>query len=98
MTDKVEKILDKTEVDMSKALSVVISEVRPDLDPMHASSNFFSDWLKIREELEPRLPDNSIYKLPKISYRVAGNLIAKNIKTKDNLKDVSLLSHGVAKY
>ena len=82
VTDKVEKILDKTEVDMSKALSVVISEVRPDLDPMHASSNFFSDWLKIREELEPRLPDNSIYKLPKISYRVAGNLIAKNIKTK----------------
>ncbi len=53
VTDKVEKILDKTEVDMSKALSVVISEVRPDLDPMHASSNFFSDWLKIREELEP---------------------------------------------
>ena len=98
VTDKVKKILAKTEVDMSKALSVVISKVCPDLDPLHASSNFFSDWLKIREELEPRLPDNSIYKLPKISYRVAGNLIAKNIKTKDSIKDDSLLSHGIAKY
>lgn len=98
VTDKVEKVLKKTQEDMREALSVVTSDVHPSLDPLDASSNFFSDWLKIREELLPKLPYNSIYRLPKISYRVAKNLMAKNIKTIEDIQDDSLLSHGVAKY
>lgn len=98
VTDNVEKILDKTEADAAKAVSVANSDSIPDIDPLIATSSAFADWLQIRKELEPKLPDNSIYHLPKIGHRVAKNLIAHNIETTDAIQDSSLLSHGTAKY
>ena len=99
VTDKVEKILDKTEADATKAVSVANSDIIPAIDPLIAKSNAFADWLEIRKELEPKLPNNSIYNLPKIGYRVAKNLIAQNIGTIDEIpKNSALLSHGTEKY
>ena len=99
VTDKVKKILGKTAADATKAVSVLNSDRIPDIDPLLAKSDAFSDWLEIRKELEPKLPNNSIYNLPKISHRVAKDLIAQNIRTIDEIqKNSALLSHGTAKY
>ena len=99
VTDKVEKTLGKTEADATKAANLVNSDRIPDIDPLLATSDAFADWLKIRKELEPKLPNNSIYNLPKIGHRVAKNLIAENIRTIDEIqKNSALLSHGTAKY
>jgi len=99
VTDKVKKILGKTEADAIKAVSVVNSDRIPDIDPLLATSDAFADWLEIRKELEPKLPNNSIYNLPKIGHRIAKNLIAENIRTVDEIQKYSaLLSHGTAKY
>ena len=81
VTDKVKKILGKTEADAIKAVSIVNSDRIPDIDPLLATSDAFADWLEIRKELEPKLPNNSIYNLPKIGHRVAKNLIVQNVRT-----------------
>jgi hypothetical protein len=98
VTDRVEKILSETKLDSANAISVANLDNIPDLDPLLAATGAFTDWLQIRKILEPKLPDNSIYNLPKTGYWVAKNLIAKNIKTIDEIQDASLLSHGTAKY
>jgi len=99
VTDKVEKTLGKTEADATKAANLVNSDRIPDIDPLLATSDAFADWLKIRKELEPKLPNNSIYNLPKIGHRVAKNLIAEHIRNIDEIqKNSALLSHGTAKY
>lgn len=99
VTVRVEKRLAKTKVDAAKAVSIANSDSIPDIDPLIATSNAFADWLEIRKELEPKLPDNSIYNLPKIGHRVAKNLIAQNIETIDDIpQNSALLSHGTAKY
>ena len=99
VTDKVKKILGKTEADAIKAVSIVNSDRIPDIDPLLATSDAFADWLEIRKELEPKLPNNSIYNLPKIGHHVAKNLIVQNIRTIAEIqKNSALLSHGTAKY
>ena len=98
VTDQVEKILSKTKDDAANAVNVANSDSIPNIDPLLATTNAFIDWLEIRKILEPKLPDNSIYNLPKIGHRVAKNLIAQNIETIDQIQDATLLSHGTAKY
>ena len=98
VTGRVEQYIAKTKEDATSAIKILNLNSIPDIDPLLAAPNAFSDWLQIRKELEPKLPDNSIYNLPKISYRVAKNLITQNIETIDQIQDVSLLSHGIAKY
>lgn len=99
VTEKVDKTLGKTEAEATKAANLVNLDRIPDIDPLLATSDSFADWLEIRKELEPKLPNNSIYNLPKIGHRVAKNLIAQNIKTIDDIQQNSaFLSHGTAKY
>ena len=98
VTDQVEKILSKTKENVACAVRVMNSDSIPNIDPLLAAPSAFADWLKIRKILEPKLSNNSVYNLPKISHRVAKNLIAQNIETIEELQDPSLLSHGTAKY
>lgn len=98
VTDQVEKILTKTKENAASAVRVMNLDSIPDIDPLLAAPSAFADWLQIRKVLEPKLPDKSVYNLPKIGHRVAKNLIAQNIETIDKLQDPSLLSHGTAKY
>ena len=98
VTDQVEKILSETKENMANAVRVMNLVDIPDVDPLLAAPSAFADWLQIRKALEPKLPDKSVYHLPKIGHRVAKNLIAQNIETIDKIQDASLLSHGTAKY
>lgn len=98
VTDQVEKILSKTKENAASAIRVMNLDSIPDVDPLLAAPSAFSDWLEIRKILEPKLPDNSVYNLPKIGHRVAKNLIAQNIETIEKVQDPTLLSHGTAKY
>jgi hypothetical protein len=98
VTDQVETILSKTKENVASAVRVMNLDSIPDVDPLLACPSAFSDWLEIRKILEPKLSDSSIYNLPKISHRVAKNLIAQNIETIDQIQDATLLSHGTAKY
>jgi len=98
VTDQVEKILFKTKENAINAARVMNLDVIPDVDPLLAAPSAFADWLEIRKVLEPKLPGNSVYNLPKIGHRVAKNLIARNIETIEKIQDPTLLSHGSAKY
>ena len=98
VTDQVEKILSKTKDDAANAVNVANSDSIPRIDPLLAATGAFADWLQIRKGLEPKLPKNSIYNLPKINYRNAEKLIAQNIETIDEIQDASSLSHGTEKY
>jgi len=98
VTDQVEKILSKTKENAASAVRVMNLDSIPDVDPLLAAPSAFADWLEIRKILEPKLPDNSIYYLPKIGHRVAKNLIAQNVETIEKIQDRTLLTHGTAKY
>ena len=98
VTDQVEKILSKTKENAASAVRVMNLDSIPDVDPLLAAPSAFSDWLEIRKVLEPKLPDNSIYYLPKIGHKVAKNLIAQNTETIEKIQDPTLLTHGTAKY
>lgn len=98
VTDQVEKVLSKTEDDAANAVNVANLDSIPNIDPLLASTGAFADWLEIRKRLEPKLSDNSIYNLPKISRRNAEKLIGQSIETIDEIQDASLLSHGTGKY
>ena len=98
VTDQVEKILSKTKDDAANAVNVANSDTIPNIDPLLASTGAFADWLQIRKILEPKLPDNSIYNLPKITHGIAKKLLGQDIETVDEIQDASLLSHGTGKY
>ena len=98
VTDKVEKILSKTRDAAAKAARVAKLDSIPDINPLLAATGAFTDWLQIRKVLEPKLPDNSIYNLPKVSHGIAKKLMAQNIESIDEIGDATLLSHGTAKY
>ena len=98
VTNQVEKILYKTKENAASAVRVMNLDSIPDIDPLLAAPSAFAEWLEIRKNLEPKLPDNSVYNLPKIGHRVAKNLILQNIETIEEVQDPMLLSHGTAKY
>lgn len=97
-TDQVESILTRTKENAASAVRMMNLDSIPDVDPLLAAPSAFSDWLEIRKILEPKLPDNSIYYLPKIGHKVAKNLIAQNTETIEKIQDPTLLTHGTAKY
>ena len=98
VTDQVEKILSKTKDDAANAVNVANLDSIPNIDPLLASTGAFADWLEIRKGLEPKLPENSIYNLPKITHGIAKKLLGQNIETIDEIQDASSLSHGTGKY
>ena len=98
VTEKVEKRLEKTITNIKTALAILKSDNIPDLAPENAGLNAFSDWLEIRKDLEPKLPNESVYHLPYLTISQAKGLKKSKISVVSEIVDVSVLSGATAKY
>ena len=98
VTEKVGKRLEKTIINIKTALAILKSDNIPDLAPENAGLNAFSDWLEIRKDLEPKLPNESVYHLPYLTISQAKGLKKSKISVVSEIVDVSVLSGATAKY
>ena len=86
ITQKVRRRLGETELEVETAWGVSQAKTKPDLNPIHAASSSFSDWLKIYRHLKSPLK-NRLYQLGGIGKR---QLVAWQTAGHQQLADIPL--------
>ncbi|MDA8585216.1 DUF2779 domain-containing protein [Rhodobacteraceae bacterium] len=98
ITDNVSAQIDKTRSRIDHALSVVASNTMPDPAPERARLKSYSEWLKIRNKLDPPLAADSIHHLPFMSAEKATALIEAGVSTIEKIDDPSVLGKSTRRY
>ncbi len=98
ITEDVAAQIENTKVRIRQAIEVARSSSIPDPAPEIARLQSYGDWLEIREKLEPPLSQNSIHRLPFMNAEKASELIAKGIKSINEIDDPSTLSKSTRRY
>ncbi len=98
ITDEVAAQIENTRARIAYALDVVASNVMPDPAPERAQLRSYEEWLDIREELDPPLPEDSIHRLPSMNAEIALDLLHQGISTIDAIVDFSVLNKATRRY
>lgn len=98
ITEDVAGQVESTRARIDQALDVAASPNMPDPAPERARLKSYSEWLEIREELDPLLAQDSIHRLPFMNAEKAKKLIEAGISTIDAIADPSVLSKSTRRY
>ena len=79
-------------------MNIANSPKIPDADPELTRLGAYKDWMEIRLQLDPPLPENSIHFLPSMNAQIATKLSENNIKIINEISDRSLLNRNTQKY
>lgn len=91
ITEEVSEQIENTKARIDQALSVVKGNAMPDPAPERARLKSYSEWLNIREKLDPPLAPETIHRLPFINAKQASELTEAGITTIDAIDDPSVL-------
>jgi len=86
VTEHVRHLNKVTAHQIKKALKVMDSYERPDLNPIYCRLNSFDEWMKIYQAIEP-FDDRSIYNLYLLNAKTLIELEKNDIKTIDQIPD-----------
>ena len=98
ITTEVENLLEGTKSRIDQALIVSRSHDMPDPAPERARLKSYKDWLVIRQNISPPLPENSIYFLPYMDAEYSSKLIEMGISKEDEIRDLTVLKKSTRKY
>lgn len=98
ITEKVTGQMENTRAWIEQALSVATSASMPDPAPERARLQSYSEWLAIREKLDPPHAQDSIHRLPFINAEKASALIEAGIERIDDIVDPSGLGKSTRRY
>ena len=98
ITEEVSEQMENTKARIDQALSVVKGNAMPDPAPERARLKSYSEWLNIREKLDPSLAADSIHRLPFINAKKASELIDAGVITVDAIDDPSVLGKSTRRY
>jgi len=98
VTEAVSDRLDATRKWMEQAVKAAASNTMPDPAPELAKLNSYSEWMGIREKLDPPLSDDSIYRLPSMNAEKAASLIQSGVTTIDEITGPSGLNKATRSF
>jgi hypothetical protein len=98
VTDKVFSKVEDTKIRIRDALTTINSSQMPDPKPEDARLGSYSEWMKIREQIEPPMDDKSIHNLPYMSADKASKLIKEGVTNISDISDYSVLGKATQKY
>jgi len=98
VTDKVLSKVENTTIRISKALATISNPQMPDPKPEDAKLGSYSDWMKIREQIDPPIEEESIHNLPYMSADKASKLIKDGVSQISDILDYSVLGKSTQKY
>ena len=98
VTDKVASKVENTKIRISNALATMNMSLMPDPKPEDAKLGSYSEWMKIRDQIDPPIPNTSIHKLPYMSADKASKLIKDGITEISEILDYSALGKATQKY
>lgn len=98
VTEDVQQKLESTKARIKQALDIANSSNIPDTAPELTRLSAYKDWMEIRLQLDPPLPENSIHFLPSMNAKIATKLSEKNIKFIGEITDRSSLNKNTQKY
>ena len=98
ITEEVSEQIENTKARIDQALSVVKGNAMPDPAPERARLKSYSEWLNIREKLDPPLAPETIHRLPFINAKQASELTEAGITTIDAIDDPSVLGKSTRRY
>ena len=98
VTEEVQKKLESTKARINQALAIANSPNIPDTGPELTRLGAYADWMEIRLQLTPPLPENSIHFLPSMNAKIATKLSENNINLINEITDRSLFNKNTKKY
>ena len=87
ITEEVENLIEGTRSRIEQAIRVAEAYDMPDPAPERAKLKSYEDWLSVRQNMQPPLPEDSIHFLPSMDAERATQLIKEGITTVDKIKD-----------
>ena len=98
VTDKVFAKVENTKIRIANALATMNMRQMPDPKPEDAKLGSYSEWMQIRDQIDPAIAGTSIHKLPGMSADKASKLINDGIKKISDIPDYSSLGKATQKY
>ena len=98
ITEKVNDLIELTKSKIDQAILVASGRVMPDPSPERARLKSYQDWLGIRKNISPPLPENSIHFLPYMDAERSTKLAKEGITTDEEIKDLSVLKKSTQKF
>ena len=91
ITEEVENLIEGTRSRIEQAIRVAEAYDMPDPAPERAKLKSYTEWLGVRLNMSPPLPEDSIHFLPSMDAERATQLIKEGVNTVDEIKDLSVL-------
>ena len=98
VTDKVFAKIENTKIRIVNALSTMNMREMPDPKPEDAKLGSYTEWMQIRDQIDPPVDETSIHKLPYMSADKASKLINDGITQISDISDYSALGKATQKY
>ena len=98
ITEEVENLIEGTRSRIEQAIRVAEAYDMPDPAPERAKLKSYTEWLGVRLNMSPPLPEDSIHFLPSMDAERATQLIKEGVTTVDEIKDLTVLKPSTRKY
>lgn len=98
VTDKVFAKIENTKIRIVNALLTMNMREMPDPKPEDAKLGSYTEWMQIRDQIDPPVDETSIHKLPYMSADKASKLIKDGIAQISYISDYSALGKATQKY
>ena len=98
VTDKVFAKVENTKIRIANALVTMKMPQMPDPKPEDAKLGSYSEWMQIRDQIDPPIAGTSIHKLPYMSADKASKLIKDGKTEISDISDYSVLGKATQKY
>lgn len=98
VTANVLEKIESTKQRIDAALATIKQSQMPSPSPELARLGSYSEWLQIRHQILPEIPENSIHNLPFMNAEKATKLLEMGIETSELITDPSILNKSTQKY